>query len=142
MRFTDFLSTSVDSAFEYARNVSASASRPNAAFCDALEQMLLHRVESPLKDGTPEWAHVVAGLVMARDLDPNRFAAAAAVHLESKDGAVWTAALRLLNDITCISAATLEAIVSSLRASELAAKDPGRADELVLELRRRVSIGR
>jgi len=135
---SDFLATSVDGAFEFVRHLSKIGQSPGSKFLLELNRTLSGLELGAAREGTPEWAHLVAGLMIAHDWDPDSFARVAASFISHEDGAVWTAAFRVLSEVSQLDQETFDAIVSSVPKSALARVAPDSGDALLAKLRVRV----
>lgn len=119
--FTDFLRADAQGAFDFVEYFYQHGS-PDKSFLDALRTAL------PQLD----FAHKVAGLMIARDWDPDSFAAVAAPHLADPDASVWTAAHRLLRVVSSLDQATFHLVEQAARSCR------GDCADLLASLRTRV----
>jgi hypothetical protein len=133
-----FLSCDVNDAFEFARRLARSSNGPSEQFLSELNNALGLLANNKLSEGNPEWAHVVAGLMIAYDWRPDTFAAVAASLLASEDGAVWTAAARVLSHVSRLDQATFDSIGASAKKSPFSQVAPGSATALLDRLRDRI----
>ena len=110
-----FLATDVNGAFEFAWDIQNSKRRPSARFLAELRELLptyMANVDCR-REGNRDWAHLVAGLMIAEHCDRDGFAAAAAPFLANPNVAVWTSAYNLLLRAAQIDRKTYEAILSA-----------------------------
>ncbi len=134
-KLAEFLATDVDGAFEFERCLWDADEPPSRELLYGLKRMLSEfEPEEHEIEGSVDWAHLVAGLMIGRDWDPDGFAAVAAPFLRSRAIAVWTAAQRLLLDVSSLDRMTFDAIEAC------AAECPYEQEELVARLRGRIAL--
>lgn len=128
-----FLATDIDGAFRFARHLQHASNPPSLLFLEELGRALPQFAYGQCHDeGSTNWAHLVAGLMIAADWDPDGFAGVAAPFLTSEGTAVWTAAHGLLMAVTRLDQRTFDLIVGFAR------KCPGNCDQLLAQLRTRI----
>jgi hypothetical protein len=128
-----FLATDIDGAFRFARRLQHASNPPNHLFLEELRRALPQFANCQCHDeGSTDWAHLVAGLMIAADWDPDGFAGVAAPFLTSEGTAVWTAAHGLLMAVSRLDQRTYDLVVG------YAPKCPGNCDRLLAQLRSRI----
>jgi hypothetical protein len=131
---TDFLATDLDGAFAFACRLIDAGEPPSSRFLEELRHILSTFSHADFEEeGTADWAHLVAGLMIGEHWDSDGLAAVAAPFLACKGTAVWTAAHNLLLSVSRLDQATFDVIATYAQSC------PHKCDDLLAHLRGRIA---